>query len=116
MDNFKEVVTQKEKEYRFIAVSLSKEGLPEYITHHKLTIPVYAIPSIDMQRTYKLGGTPQTIVVSQQGRVVKDWEGAYVGDQKAQVEAFFHVTLPGLRELPKAEAAGEKGQTAPQAN
>ncbi len=31
--------------------------------------------------------------------------GAYVGNQKSQVEEFFHVNLPGLKELPKAEAA-----------
>ena len=56
-------------------------------------------------KTYKLGSTPQTIVISPEGKVLQDWVGAYVGDQKSQVEAFFQVTLPGLRELPKAEAA-----------
>jgi peroxiredoxin len=105
MDNFKQLVTQRGTEYRFIAVSLSKEDLPEYITSHKLTIPVYVTPSIEMQKAYRLGGTPQTIVVSREGRVVKDWEGAYVGEQKTEVEAFFHVSLPGLRELPTKAAS-----------
>jgi len=97
MDNFTQLVAQKKKEYRFIAVSLSKEDLAEYIRTNKLMIPVYLSPSSDIQRAYKLGGTPQTIVVSSEGRVLKNWEGAYVGEQKAQIEAFFHVTLPGVR-------------------
>jgi hypothetical protein len=56
-------------------------------------------------KAYKLRSTPQTIVVSPEGKVLQNWVGAYVGGQKSQVEAFFHVSLPGLRELPKAEAA-----------
>jgi peroxiredoxin len=100
MANFRELVAQRNSEYRFIAVSLSKEGLPEYVTKHKLMIPVYASPSIEMQRAYRLGGTPQTIVVSTHGRVLKDWEGAYADDLKAQVEQFFRVSLPGLQLIP----------------
>ena len=42
---------------------------------------------------------------SPEGKVLQDWAGAYVGEQKAQVEAFFHVSLPGLRKLPKGEPA-----------
>ena len=105
MDSFKTLVTRESGEYRFVGLSLSKEGLPEYVATHGLTIPIYTGLSAETQKAYKLGGTPQTIVVSREGRVLQDWMGAYAGDQKSQVEAFFHVNLPGLRELPKAEAA-----------
>jgi hypothetical protein len=44
-------------------------------------------------------------VISPEGKVLQDWAGAYVGDQKSEVEAFFHVSLPGLKELPKVEPA-----------
>lgn len=51
---------------------------------------------------------PQTIVVSAEGRILQSWMGAYAGEQRKAIEAYFHVSLPGLRELPaKAEAAGE---------
>jgi hypothetical protein len=111
MDNFKALLGKESGEYRFIALSLSEDTLADYVAKNDLKLPVYTRLSSETLRTYKLGGTPQTIVVSSEGKVLKDWAGAYVGDQKSQVEAFFHVSLPGLRELPKVEAAKEKGKT-----
>jgi hypothetical protein len=116
LDNFKTIVDKESGQYRFIALALSEEGLAQYVAKNELKLPVYSGLSTEARGTYNLGGTPQTIVVSPEGRVLQDWMGAYVGDQKSQVEAFFHVNLPGLRELPKEEAANEKVQTAPQAN
>jgi peroxiredoxin len=105
MDNLKTLLDKERGHYRFIGLSLSEQTLPEYIAKNDLTLPVYSGLSPDTLKTYKLGSTPQTIVISPEGKVVQDWSGAYVGDQKSQVEAFFHVSLPGLRELPKADAA-----------
>jgi len=105
LDNLKTLVAHESGEYRFIGVSLAKEGLPEYVVAQGLTMPVYTGLSAEILRAYKMGGTPQTIVVSPEGRVVQNWMGAYVGDQKSQVEAFFHISLPGLRESPKAETS-----------
>ncbi len=105
MDNFKALVDQENSQYRFIAVSLSRHGLAEYVAKNDLNLPVYTDLSAETQKAYKLGGTPQTIVVSPEGRLLQNWGGAYVGDQKAQVEAFFNIKLPGLKELPEAKAA-----------
>jgi peroxiredoxin len=105
MDNLKTLVDREGGNYRFIGLSLSEEALPDYVAKNDLKLPVYSGLSPETLTTYKLGSTPQTIVISPGGKVLKDWVGAYVGDQKSQVEAFFHVSLPGLRELPKAEAA-----------
>jgi len=100
VDSFKELVAKKSAEYRFIGLSLSPEGLPEYVATRGLTIPVYGGMSIDTLNTYKLGSTPQTIVVSPEGRVLEDWVGAYMGSQESKVEAFFHVTLPDVQAGP----------------
>jgi len=105
IDNLKTLLENERGNYRFIGLSLSEETLPEYVAKNKLNFPVYSGLSAESLKTYKLGSTPQTIVISPEGRVVQDWVGAYVGEQQSQVEAFFHVKLPGLRELPKAEAA-----------
>jgi len=110
MDNFKTLVDKKSAQYRFIGLSLSEVGLAPYVAKNELNLPVYSGLSAETLKTYKLGSTPQTIVISPEGKVLQDWVGAYVGDQKFQVEAFFHVTLPGLRELPKEE----KGKAAPE--
>jgi peroxiredoxin len=101
MDNFKELVARTGTDYRFVGLSLSKEGLPEYVAAHGLTIPIYSGLSTETKKNYKLGGTPQTIVVSPEGKVLQDWVSAYSGDQKSQVEAFFHATLPGITAMSK---------------
>jgi peroxiredoxin len=105
MDNLKTLLDKERGHYRFVGLSLSDEALREYVAKNELKLPVYSGLSGETVKTYKLGSTPQTIVISREGKVLQDWVGAYVGDQKSQIEAFFHVTLPGLRELPKAEAA-----------
>lgn len=105
LDNFKTLVDKEGGQYRFIGISLSEEGLADYVTKNGYNFPVYFGLSPETLKTYKLRSTPQTIVISPEAKVLRDWTGAYAGDQKSQVEAFFHVSLPGLQEPPKAEAA-----------
>jgi len=105
LDNFKRLVDKESDQYRFVGLSLSEEALAEYVTKNELKLPIYSGLSPESTKSYKLGSTPQTIVISPEGKVLQNWVGAYVGDQKSQVEAFFHVSLPGLRELPKGESA-----------
>jgi peroxiredoxin len=105
LDNFKTLLDKESGQYHFIGLSLSEKDLAEYVAKNELKLPVYSSLSPETMKTYKLGSTPQTIVISPEGKVLQDWVGAYVSDQKSQVEAFFRVSLPGLRELPKAEAS-----------
>jgi peroxiredoxin len=105
VDNLKTLLDKERGQYHFIGLSLSENTLAEYVAKNDLKLPVYSGLSPETLKTYKLGSTPQTIVISPEGKVLQDWVGAYVGDQKSQVETFFHISLPGLRELPKAEAA-----------
>jgi peroxiredoxin len=96
IDNFRTIVGKANQEYRVIGLSLSEEGLEDYVASNHLDIPVY-VASKDVQKQYRLGVTPQTLVISPEGRVLKDWAGAYAGQQKSQIEHFFHLKLPGLR-------------------
>jgi len=105
MDNLKALVDQENGRYRFIGLSLSNEGLAEYVAKNDLNLRIYSGLSDETKRAYKLSGTPETIAVSTEGKVLQSWMGAYVGEQKKEIETYFNVTLPGLRELPKAEAA-----------
>jgi peroxiredoxin len=97
MDNFKALIDKQRGQYRFIGLSLSEGTLAEYIAKNELKLPIYSGLSPETLKTYKLGSTPQTIVISPEGRVLQNWMGAYVGAQKSQIEAFFRVSLPGLR-------------------
>ena len=75
-----------------------------------LPFPVFHSPSLPMSRTFRMGRTPQTIVVSPESRVVKSWHGAYANlyDKATQteIETFFRVSLPGLS--PEAVSASPR--------
>lgn len=103
IDNFRTLAEKETGQYRVLGISLSQEGLADYVAKNQLKLPVYSGLSVETLRTYKLGSTPQTIVISTDGKVLQDWVGAYVGQQKKEIEEYFHLSLPGLRELPKAE-------------
>lgn len=96
LDNLTKLVAEKHESYRFVGLSLSKDKLADYVATNKLAFPVYVDPPADLMNEYKLGPTPQTIVISSQSRVLQNWSGAYVGKQQAEVEHFFGIKLPGL--------------------
>ncbi len=112
MDNLKTLLDKEGFHYRFICLSLSEQTLPEYVAKNDLKLPVYFALSPETLKNYKLGGTPQTIVISPEGKVLKNWAGAYVGDQKSQIEGFFRVRLPGLRPKPETDKVS-RSTTAP---
>lgn len=97
LDNLRTLIAQKGEGFRFIGVSLSGVGLEKYVADHQLPFPVYTDIPKETGEAYKMGGTPQTVVISPQGQVIQNWVGAYAGDQKTQVEAYFDVTLPGIQ-------------------
>ena len=113
MSNLKTLLGKGNGQFRFVGLSLSEKALSDYVAKNDLKLPVYSSLLPETLKAYKLGSTPQTIVISPENKVLQNWAGAYVGDQKSQVEAFFHVSLPGLRELPKAEAGAEGKPASP---
>jgi hypothetical protein len=108
LNNLKTLLANDSDHYRFSALSLSEEGVPHYVAKNALGIPVYSGLSPEMLKTYKLGSTPQTIVISPEGRVLQNWVGAYESSQKTQVETFFHTTLPGLIPVPEPSSAATR--------
>jgi len=92
--NLKELAKGVSERYTFVGVSLAREGLSEYVSSTALPIRVIADLPPSTVMDYRLSGTPQTIVVSSSGRVLKNWRGAYGGQVKAEVEGFFGVRLP----------------------
>jgi peroxiredoxin len=94
-DNVRTLIQQTKGRYRFVGVSLTAVS-PQFMREHHLDFEVAANVSPDMARQYGLAGTPQTIVVSSEQRVVKTWWGAYVGLQARDIGTYFSVKLPGL--------------------
>ncbi len=98
LENIKELVEQTNKEYQFVALSTSNKNLAEYVAENNWKFPVFRDPSPATISAYKLGGTPRTIVISEEGKVVKNWSGAYMANLQKDIEEYFQVKLPGIRQ------------------
>lgn len=94
--NLNKILAEKHEAYRFVGLSLTDKDLKQYLIDKKIDIPVFMNPAEQSRSQYRLGPTPQTIVLSSDGRVIQNWVGAYAGTQQAEVEKFFGVNLPGL--------------------
>jgi hypothetical protein len=96
LENVKTIARAATGHYRIIGVSLTSMELPRYLETHPLGFEVIHHIGPTVPRDYKLGGTPQTIVISPDGHVLKNWKGAYSDSLQRDVERYFGVTLPGL--------------------
>lgn len=81
--------------FRVVGLSLTETKLTEYIAEQQIAFPVYLVPEA-LRVQLKLGGTPQTLVVDTDGRLQKNWRGAYMGALEADVESSLGLSLPGL--------------------
>jgi hypothetical protein len=94
--NVRAITANTNGRFRLIGLSLSRDGLEEYLKKTELPMTVYTDIPFDVTSAYKLGATPETIVVSPEGKVLKIWRGAYEGGVLREVEAYFGLSLPGL--------------------
>jgi hypothetical protein len=90
----RELLRVSSGKYTAVGLSLTRDGLSEYVSASGL--PMQFITDIPPSTVmgYRLGGTPQTIVISKSGRVLRNWRGAYGGEVRAEVESYFGVHLP----------------------
>jgi peroxiredoxin len=83
--------------YRFVALSTTKTGLRSYVSTNRLTFPVYAAADSKTVRQLKLVMTPETVLITPEGTVQKVCLGAYVGENRREVEKVFGIKLPEIR-------------------
>ena len=103
LENIKALASGLKGRYRVIGVSLTDRGVAEYAAQHALPFEVYVAGAEVVQR-YKLGGTPQTLVITPDGHVLKNWHGAFQGSLKTEIERDPGVSMPGLMPLPAQPA------------
>jgi peroxiredoxin len=101
--NMRTLVEKASDRFQFVGFSLSSNNLHEYVTQNKLNFPMYTDLPLNPTSNYKLGGTPQTIVLSPAGEVMKVWSGAFDGGIQKEVEKYFGVSLPGMMDPVKAD-------------
>jgi peroxiredoxin len=92
-------LTELGDRFQFIGLSLTNAGLRDYVTKHQLKFPVYTNLTPETVTSLGLGTTPQTIVISPEGRVLKNWTGAYDDRKRGEIEEYFETRLPGV--IPK---------------
>lgn len=100
LSNVRAMVGQAGAKVRFIGVSLSKGTPVDYVRRHSFPMPVYFSVTDAVRAYYRLGGTPQTILISVRGTVQQSWTGAYVGETLQEIERTLAVKLPGLDGVP----------------
>lgn len=94
--NIESLASQVYKQYHVVGLSLSKNDLKSYAREFQFTFPLYCEPSGETKLAFKIGGTPQTVVISAQSVVLANWVGAYDGSLRKEIEDYFGVVLPGL--------------------
>lgn len=77
---------------RVVGLSLSSGRFQGFLEKSRMPRPVYVLPHTAVA-SYGLG-TPTTILVSQSGRILKIWSGAYLGETRTAIEEYFGITLP----------------------
>jgi peroxiredoxin len=96
-DNINVVVrAARQQGLRIIGMSLDEKGIDKFVTDHGLSADLVIIPDEAVRARYGLSGTPQTIVLSDDATVVKNWRGAFVAKTAEDVSRYFDVKLPGL--------------------
>jgi peroxiredoxin len=95
LDNIKTLFARTKSNYRFVGISLSSDGLREYVAQRGLDFPIYSDLTGESALVYKCG-TPRTLVVSPGGMILRSWPGAYTGDLQREVEEYFGTCLPGV--------------------
>jgi peroxiredoxin len=95
-DAINSLFRQLSRRYRFVGVSLDKNGLSEFLAaHHHDFSTVCEVPDM-LRDAYRLGVTPETIVISSRGKVETSWKGAYTGTTKRLIQNYFSLELPSL--------------------
>jgi len=95
LENVRTLAAAAGDRYRLVGLSLD-DDVGVYLTRERLTFDVVVgVPGATLA-ALGVRGTPQTLVISPDGRLMKDWHGAWRGPLAKQVEQFFGLTLPGL--------------------
>lgn len=100
-DNFLRLVAERSGQYDVVLASLTDIGFEGYLAALRARwddadVQVLTSVSREDRDRLMLGATPQTLVIGTDGRVLRNWVGAYTEDTLIDVENFFLLQMPGL--------------------
>jgi hypothetical protein len=97
LESIRALAAAASDKYRFVGISSTLDGLPEYLEKAQYPFPVY-FADATARKALKLSVTPETILISSEGVVVNDWQGAYGPDVVSSLQDVFGVALPKLNQ------------------
>jgi peroxiredoxin len=94
--NFQELAAQSVGRYKFVPISTaSLTDLHAYVSSKGIQYPVYNI-STGAASDYRLQGTPDTLLLSPRGVMIRHWPGAYMPSRLTEIESVLAINLPGF--------------------
>jgi len=100
-DSMETAIKDASTRFRFIALSLHRQHLPEYLAKYPTSAQVLMEPSSKAIEAYALGATPTTLVLHPDGMVGNVWLGAFRGTTCLELSRLFGVQLPEVPPLVK---------------
>jgi hypothetical protein len=96
MANWEEIVAKIDRNsYRVVVTSLTSSGLAEHLSPYSLPgVPVLAELDANSKREYGLALTPQTALISPEGRVENVWTGVLHTREMREVGAALNLMIP----------------------
>ena len=95
-DNVRALQEASAGRFKLIGLSPTANGVEKVLRDHDASFEVYTGLSPDAARAYHFTGTPETVLVSTIGTVLRAWPGAYGPSSAPAMEKYFGITLPGL--------------------
>jgi hypothetical protein len=87
--NISRLATAKTKEFNFVAISLTADGVMQYEHKYPLPFSSFVVNSDQLPKGFNLLLTPQTLVFSADGTLEKVFDGAYNGRDAKALQDFF---------------------------
>lgn len=96
LENIRSLSLHEQTTTDFFGLSTSPDGLDEYLKKNPLPFPIYIVDDSSELKSVDFVGTPQTIEISPDKKVIHNWVGAYASGVATSIEQRFHIKLPGL--------------------
>lgn len=90
---------QSDPKTKLVALSLSGQGLEQYIPRIPVEFDVIFDPEPDSVTDLSLRSTPRTILFDARGTLIKDWSGAYTPELAADISQYFGILVPPIAEI-----------------
>lgn len=98
-ENVRTLYRSTKENFNFLVLGTAADGLAAYVKSSPYESLVRTIDPTVVPPALDLLATPQTILVNQRGIIERVWVGAYLNEKQTEIEDFFQVHLPGLRDI-----------------